>query len=609
MKATAKKIFPLAFVLGLAVCLSSLLFLPLRAAADILEAVLLAGAILAALALQIAGYWGLFRLKNALFWPGTCILLACPATVFSAFIGPFTLTGLFQTSSSALSALSFLAVPSIICGILAGGSFLGCGVLCLREDYLRSKTATSPLPPSAYVPDPAVVEAARKKAEEEAEAARLAAEITEEPTAATVESPNTQPLQNLPTEASPVVQPAPSGDAMPQEPAAAVMTADVPTGESETTEEPTAATAESPNTQPLQNLPTEAATAAQLAPSSDGAIPQELAVAVVPADVPATTSEIIDEPSATTAELPDTQPLQDLPIEAAAVVQPAPPGDAMPQEPTIAVVPTDLPTGESETTKDVAVSTTPNAEDISSAAPTPGAVAATVSQGARVVALVGEHHPIAPQAMPDGQTVEEDTAETPSEVDTPKAAPVPGAALAAAKVSLVHFAAAARTGAARFASGAKAVFGRFAAAVRAGASRCAAGVRAGLARFLPAAKAAFGRFATGVRAGSARFAAGTRAAFTRMLQATKSLCGRLAVAAKKLRASVRARFSKDAAPLPTGSDSNDTPSAGDALPVSDTPPASDTSPASDAAPTSDTPPVSPEALPPAEQPDDPGTAV
>lgn len=164
MKKAGGKMLRPTFILGLCVTVSGLLWMGLFYASSPGGAVALMVFAGGCLLLQIAAFVGGRRYAKALFWPGALMLLAAPATLWSAFAGPHALYGVTVqlldvwkqgNTLKGTPLLSWVALPIMVGGILACVVWAVCGLLFLVPDCmafvkaLSSKKMKQALRPSA----------------------------------------------------------------------------------------------------------------------------------------------------------------------------------------------------------------------------------------------------------------------------------------------------------------------------------------------------------------------------------------------------------------------------------------------------------------------------
>lgn len=153
-----------AAVFGLAVSLSGLLWLVLDAvggAPDVTGAIL---TVVLAVLVQVACYVAAKRFSHMPVWPGCCLLVAAPLTVYAGMVGPSRLYGLdFQFLLRVMdgvpaSPIHYVALPGVIGGLLCGLVFAVLGVWALVQDVgiftgrLKPETDTPASPAGAEGP-------------------------------------------------------------------------------------------------------------------------------------------------------------------------------------------------------------------------------------------------------------------------------------------------------------------------------------------------------------------------------------------------------------------------------------------------------------------------
>lgn len=139
MKKAAGKMLTPVFAFGVCVTFSGILWIFLYLVSPQTNGAVLAGVACACLLLQIAAFVMGKRFTKLPFWPGSLMLLAAPATLWSAFAGPRALYGvtaqlldLWREGGGPL--LSWAAVPVMASGVLSCAAWGIVGLLFFISD-------------------------------------------------------------------------------------------------------------------------------------------------------------------------------------------------------------------------------------------------------------------------------------------------------------------------------------------------------------------------------------------------------------------------------------------------------------------------------------------
>lgn len=146
------------FWVGIVITVASLLFLLLFHSFSALPVGITLFLLLLCAATQIAAFLGGTRFSHMLWWPGLCMLLSVPATLYAGFAGPAVLFGfsgslLWQILRGQSESLLYYAfLPFYVFGILAALAFLVVAVLWIYDDV---RLLFSPEETAAHLDDDA----------------------------------------------------------------------------------------------------------------------------------------------------------------------------------------------------------------------------------------------------------------------------------------------------------------------------------------------------------------------------------------------------------------------------------------------------------------------